>query len=160
MASKLERFSQRARRVLSLAQQEAERMQHSTIDTEHLLIALVREGNGVASHSGPIGDWAPAVEDASDRLVEGFASRLEVVAEQSVPRIGNCGRARQHRRNAGEVPVDRLLDQGSRQLGRRQPTYDGAAGHHVPERFARQRQRLPVVHGRPVAEVEQHQFFV
>jgi ATP-dependent Clp protease ATP-binding subunit ClpA len=51
MANKLERFTQRARRVLSLAQEEAERLQHSFIDTEHLLIALVREGNGVASQA-------------------------------------------------------------------------------------------------------------
>jgi hypothetical protein len=51
MASKLERFSQRARRVLSLAQEEAERMHHSSIDAEHILIALVREGNGYASQA-------------------------------------------------------------------------------------------------------------
>jgi ATP-dependent Clp protease ATP-binding subunit ClpC len=48
MSNKMERFTQRARRVLSLAQEEAERMQHSYIGTEHLLLGLMREEGGVA----------------------------------------------------------------------------------------------------------------
>lgn len=46
--NKMERFTQRARRVLSLAQEEAERLQHSYIGTEHLLLGLMREEGGVA----------------------------------------------------------------------------------------------------------------
>jgi hypothetical protein len=48
MPNKMERFTQRARRVLSLAQESAEKFQHTSIDTEHLLIALAREEGGVA----------------------------------------------------------------------------------------------------------------
>jgi ATP-dependent Clp protease ATP-binding subunit ClpC len=48
VANKMERFTQRARRVLSLAQEEAERLQHSYIGTEHLLLGLMREEGGVA----------------------------------------------------------------------------------------------------------------
>ena len=44
----MERFTQRARRVLSLAHQEAEQMRHSQIGSEHLLLGLVREEGGVA----------------------------------------------------------------------------------------------------------------
>ena len=44
----MERFTQRARRVLSLAHQEAERMRHNYIGTEHLLLGLMREEGGVA----------------------------------------------------------------------------------------------------------------
>ena len=44
----MERFTQRARRVLSLAHQEAERMHRDTIDTEHLLLGLIEEEGGVA----------------------------------------------------------------------------------------------------------------
>lgn len=44
----MERFTQRARRVLSLAYQEAERTHQSAIRTEHLLIGLVEEDGGVA----------------------------------------------------------------------------------------------------------------
>ncbi|MDJ0753183.1 MAG: ATP-dependent Clp protease ATP-binding subunit [Ardenticatenaceae bacterium] len=43
-----ERFTQRARRVLSLAQEEAERLNHNYIGSEHLLIGLLREEGGVA----------------------------------------------------------------------------------------------------------------
>ena len=44
----MERFTQRARRVLSLAHQEAERVHQNLIGTEHLLIGLVEEEGGVA----------------------------------------------------------------------------------------------------------------
>ncbi len=43
-----ERFTQRARRVLSLAQEEAERLNHSYIGSEHVLIGLLQEEGGVA----------------------------------------------------------------------------------------------------------------
>src|SRR5574342_30276 len=48
MPDKMQRFTQRARRVLSRAQEEAERLQHSYIGTEHLLLGLMREEGGVA----------------------------------------------------------------------------------------------------------------
>jgi len=44
----MERFTQRARRVLSLAHQEAERSRQSSIGTQHLLLALMDEDGGVA----------------------------------------------------------------------------------------------------------------
>ena len=44
----MERFTQRARRVLSLAHQEAERTHRSNIETEHLLLGLLEEEGGVA----------------------------------------------------------------------------------------------------------------
>ncbi|MBM3152080.1 MAG: ATP-dependent Clp protease ATP-binding subunit, partial [Chloroflexi bacterium] len=44
----MERFTQRARRVLSLAHQEAERAHRDLIGTEHLLLGLLEEGDGVA----------------------------------------------------------------------------------------------------------------
>jgi ATP-dependent Clp protease ATP-binding subunit ClpC len=43
-----EKFSERAKKVLTLAQEEAERSHRSYIGTEHLLLGLMREGNGVA----------------------------------------------------------------------------------------------------------------
>jgi ATP-dependent Clp protease ATP-binding subunit ClpC len=45
----MERLTQRARRVLSLAHQEAERLRHNYIGTEHLLLGLIREEGGVAA---------------------------------------------------------------------------------------------------------------
>ena len=44
-----ERFTDRARRVIVLAQEEARSLQHNYIGTEHLLLGLIREGEGVAA---------------------------------------------------------------------------------------------------------------
>ena len=49
MGSRFEKFSERARRVLSLAQDEAQRFNHNYIGTEHILLGLVRETEGVAA---------------------------------------------------------------------------------------------------------------
>jgi len=49
MASRFEKFSERARRVLTLAQEEAQQLGHSHIGTEHILLGLVREAEGVAA---------------------------------------------------------------------------------------------------------------
>jgi len=45
---RFEKFTERARKVLNLAQEEAQRFQHDYIGTEHLLLGLVREREGVA----------------------------------------------------------------------------------------------------------------
>ncbi len=44
-----DRFTQRVRKVLFLAREEAGRMQHDYIGTEHLLLGIIREGEGVAA---------------------------------------------------------------------------------------------------------------
>lgn len=91
----MERFTQRARRVLSLAHEEAERMHHNYIGTEHLLLGLIREEGGVAGrvlrelgldparvkemverltgvgrHSGPRIELAPATELVLQSAIE------------------------------------------------------------------------------------------
>ncbi len=45
-----DRFTQRVRKVLFLARDEAGRLQHDYIGTEHLLLGIVREGDGVAAN--------------------------------------------------------------------------------------------------------------
>ena len=49
MPSRFEKFSERARKVLALAQEEAQRFSHSYIGTEHILLGLSREPEGIAS---------------------------------------------------------------------------------------------------------------
>ena len=49
MADRFDKFTERARRVLTLAQEEAHRFNHNYIGTEHILLGLVREGDGVAA---------------------------------------------------------------------------------------------------------------
>jgi ATP-dependent Clp protease ATP-binding subunit ClpC len=72
MSNKMERFTQRARRVLSLAQEEAERMQHSHIGTEHLLLGLMREEGGVAGRVlREMGLRQNQVEQIVERLTTG-----------------------------------------------------------------------------------------
>ena len=45
-----EKFTERSKKVLTLAQEEAELSHHSYIGTEHLLLGLLREGEGLAAH--------------------------------------------------------------------------------------------------------------
>ncbi len=69
MPDQMERFTQRARRALSLAQEEAERLQHSSIGTEHLLLGLMREDGGVAGRVlRELGLEMPRVEELVKRL--------------------------------------------------------------------------------------------
>ncbi|MCL2706962.1 MAG: ATP-dependent Clp protease ATP-binding subunit [Dehalococcoidia bacterium] len=49
MASRFDKFSERARRALSLAQEEAQRLNHNYIGTEHLLLGLVKEEESIAA---------------------------------------------------------------------------------------------------------------
>ena len=65
----MERFTQRARRVLSLAHQEAERLRHTAIDTEHLLLGLIQEDGGIAGHAlRELGLETERVQEMVERL--------------------------------------------------------------------------------------------
>ncbi len=64
-----ERFTERARRVISLAQEESGRLRHGYVGTEHLLVGLTREGEGVASQALA----------AVDVTVEGAREQVEAV---------------------------------------------------------------------------------
>jgi ATP-dependent Clp protease ATP-binding subunit ClpA len=46
-----ERFTDRARRVVVLAQEEARQLNHNYVGTEHILIGLIQEGDGVAAQA-------------------------------------------------------------------------------------------------------------
>jgi ATP-dependent Clp protease ATP-binding subunit ClpC len=45
-----DRFTDRARKILGFARQEAERLNHDSIGTEHMLLGLIKEGSGVAAN--------------------------------------------------------------------------------------------------------------
>ena len=71
-----ERFTQRARRVLSLAQEEAERLNHNYIGSEHVLIGLLREEGGVAGRVlRELGLDAVRVQAMVERLSGGPGTR-------------------------------------------------------------------------------------
>ena len=57
MADRFDKFTERARRVLTLAQEEAQRFNHNYIGTEHLLLGLVREGDASLPRCSPTWEW-------------------------------------------------------------------------------------------------------
>ncbi|MDX1689594.1 MAG: ATP-dependent Clp protease ATP-binding subunit [Acidimicrobiia bacterium] len=71
-----ERFTDRARRVVVLAQEEARLLNHNYIGTEHILLGLIHEGEGVAA-----------------RALEGMGISLESVRTQVVEIIGQGAQA-------------------------------------------------------------------
>jgi ATP-dependent Clp protease ATP-binding subunit ClpC len=74
-----ERFTDRARRVVVLAQEEARMLNHNYIGTEHILLALIREGGGVAAQAlEPLG----ITEEAARQQVEEIVGR----GQQDPPR--------------------------------------------------------------------------
>ena len=65
-----ERFTDRARRVVVLAQQEAAGLNHDYIGTEHLLLGLIGEGEGVAARAlGGLGISQDAVRQKVEEMV-------------------------------------------------------------------------------------------
>lgn len=64
------RFTQRAQKVLQLAQEEAIRMKHESIGTEHILLGLIREGGGIAAKAMEAIEVSPQViEQGIEELV-------------------------------------------------------------------------------------------
>ncbi len=97
-----EKFTDRARRVIVLAQEEARMLNHNYIGTEHLLLGLIHEGQGVAA-----------------RALESLGISLEDVRQNVVEMIGRGQEA-----PAGHIPftprakkVLELSLRESRQLG-------------------------------------------
>jgi hypothetical protein len=73
-----ERFTSRARRVVVLAQEEARLLNHNYIGTEHLLLGLVREGEGVAAQVlDKLGADLPGVRQQVVQLLAGHAGAQE-----------------------------------------------------------------------------------
>ena len=78
MPSKFDRFTSRARHVLKLAQQEAERLNSRVIGTEHVLVALLREDSGVAARIlKELGITLPKVRAAVERRAAKASYPLE-----------------------------------------------------------------------------------
>ena len=97
-----ERFTDRARRVVVLAQEEARMLNHNYIGTEHLLLGLIREGEGVAA-----------------KALESLGISLDAVRQQVEEIIGQGQQA-----PSGHIPftprakkVLELADRETRALG-------------------------------------------
>src|SRR5512140_3687314 len=102
MSDRFDKFTERARKVLTLAQEEAQRFNHNYIGTEHLLLGLVREGDGVAakvlSNLGvELNRWRSAVEfsigrgDRASSGEIGLTPRAKKVIELAVDEARRLG---------------------------------------------------------------------
>jgi ATP-dependent Clp protease ATP-binding subunit ClpA len=109
---RFDKFTERAKKVLVLAQQEAQRFNHDYIGTEHLLLGLVHEGTGIAAQVlRNLGVELSKVRAAvlfrigkGDRMVIGdisFTPRAKKVIELSV--------AEARRLNHNHVGTEHLL---------------------------------------------------
>src|SRR5262245_16108935 len=66
-----ERFTDRARKVIQLANQEAQRFNHEFIATEHILLGLVKEASGVAANVlKNLGIDLPRIRQEIERIVQ------------------------------------------------------------------------------------------
>ena len=102
-----ERFTERARRAVVLAQEEARKLDHGYIGTEHLLLGLICEGEGVAA-----------------KALESLGISLTTVREQVVARVG-----RGQRPPSGHIPfterAKRVLELSLRESGQLGHRYIG-----------------------------------
>ncbi len=89
-------FTPRSKRVLELAFDEARRLGHTYIGTEHLLLGLIREGEGVAA-----------------QVLHNLGADLEKVRTQVTSQIGGSGQAKAQKPRSGKTPT---LDQYGRDL--------------------------------------------
>lgn len=101
-----ERYTDRARRVIVLSQEEARRLGHTWIGTEHLLLALLREGDGVGaqilSRSGiNVARVLPQITQLTHSAQE------EGRATAGLP-AGPTARRRAGRAGAGDAMANRL----------------------------------------------------
>src|SRR6478736_4944828 len=83
-----ERFTDRARKVMQLANQEAQRLNHEYVGTEHLLLGLLREQEGVAA-----------------QVLMNLGLKLEDVREEVLNLLG-------HNMDSGEGGGERTANKG------------------------------------------------
>ena len=84
-----ERFTDRARRVIVLAQDEAKLLNHNYIGTEHLLLGLIHEGEGVAAKA--LEQMGISLQAAREQVVEIMGQGQQVPSHR---RYEDCERGR------------------------------------------------------------------
>ena len=76
-------FTERVRKVLSMARQEAIRLQHDYVGTEHILLGLIREGEGVAAHV--LGNLSVDLDQVHERVTESVRQGKATIALGELP---------------------------------------------------------------------------
>lgn len=109
-----ERFTDRARSVLVLAQQEARQLQHSAIGTEHLLLGLIHEDGGVAAKA--LLSLDISLEAVRDGVEEVRASTGETTGHGDTPTTGSPAFTRRAKK-ALELALREALQLGHSYIG-------------------------------------------
>ncbi|MGC1194667.1 MAG: ATP-dependent Clp protease ATP-binding subunit [Candidatus Dormiibacterota bacterium] len=78
-----ERFTEKAKKVLTLAQDEAERSHHSYIGTEHLLLGLLREGEGLAAKV--LANLGVEIDKVRDTIDSVLGRNERIIVQQIIP---------------------------------------------------------------------------
>jgi ATP-dependent Clp protease ATP-binding subunit ClpC len=82
-----DRFTDRARKVMNLAKQEAQRLNHEYIGTEHILLGLVQEGSGVAaSVLKNLGVDLKKIRAEIEKIVKGSPTMVSMTTLPFTPR--------------------------------------------------------------------------
>ena len=104
---RFDKFTDRARKVLTLAQDEAQRFNHNYIGTEHLLLGLVREGEGVA---------ARVLENMNVELVKVRTAVEFIIGRGDRPVVGEVGLTPRAKRVI-ELAIDEARRLGHNYIG-------------------------------------------
>ena len=123
-----ERFTDRARRVIVLAQEEARGLQHNYIGTEHLLLGLIREGDGVA---------AKTLDEKGVNLEPTRKQVVEMIGRGTASPSGHIPFT-PHAKQVLELSLREALQLGHSYIGtepHRHPAYDlySVLGEELPE---------------------------
>jgi len=102
------RFTQRAQRVIILAQEEARRLAHSYVGTEHILLGLVREGEGVA---------AKALESLDVSLERVRSEVEEMIGRGQHPTQGEVGFTPRAKKVVMELALEEARSLGHNYIG-------------------------------------------
>ena len=131
---RFDKFTDRARKVLTLAQDEAQRFNHNYIGTEHLLLGLMKEGQSIAA-----------------KILESLGARLDEVRQETLALLGDQYYPRPKKRS--QTPV---LDEFARDLTQlaRESKLDPVIGREqeierVIQILARRTKNNPVLIGEP-----------
>jgi len=144
-----ERFTDRARRVVVLAQEEARMLNHNYIGTEHILLGLIREGEGVAAQVlVKLGADLSRVRQQVIQLLSGYSGPGPQQGEKAGATSGGAGEAS----SSGSA----VLDQFGRNLTQlaREKKLDPVIGRareteRVMQVLSRRTKNNPVLIGEP-----------
>ena len=89
------RFTERAQKVLALSQEEAVRLGHKNIGTEHILLGLVREGEGIAAKAlQSLGLEVSKIQEEVEKLI---GVDKQPIAGQGVGLVGTLSAENERR---------------------------------------------------------------